>query len=268
MARTEHAFGGIGAYLAQLEPDLYGRRRMRRRIVEEVRGHLEDAVARDVERGLSPEDAQHRAIERFGPPQVVINSWAESKGIGVVTNFTRFGGLAGIIGAIGLSLTMAYAEISWSFSIGWFAEIALAFGALLAIGMIAAYVRLRGKLGRYARIGFRLIVVGLIVGFGSSMLWFVPGGVFGILLLIGGVGLYLIGALRADVLPRGPLFMWTAAFVASVVVGVAGSVAGTDTGLVAAPVGYGLFSLGWVWLGAHLWKEDPLAERPVTPVAA
>lgn len=269
MARAEYAFAAIGAYVAQLEPDLFGRRRTRRRIAEEVRGHLEEAVARGIERGLSPEDAQRRAIEHFGPPPVVINSWAESKGIGVVTNFTRFGGLAGIVGAIGLSLTMAYAEISWSFSIGWFAETALAFGALLAIGMLAAYVRLRGKLGRYARIGFRLIVVGLIVGFGSSMLWFVPGGVFGILLLIAGVGLYLVGALRAGVLPKGPLFMWMAAFVASVVVGVAGSVIGIDTGLVVAPVGYGLFSLGWIWLGAHLWSEEPHPiEKTDTPVTA
>ncbi|MDQ3985518.1 MAG: permease prefix domain 1-containing protein [Actinomycetota bacterium] len=268
MARAEYPPGPISAYVAQLEPDLLGRARTRRRIAEEVRGHLEDAVALYEEGGLSPAQAQRRAIENFGPPQVVINSWAESKGIGVVTNFTRFGGQLGVVGAIGLSLTMAYAEISWSFSIGWFAEIALAFGALLAIGMIALYLRLRGKLGRYARVGFRLIVAGLIVGFGSSMLWFAPGGVFGIVLLIVGVGLYLLGALRANVVPSGPILMWMTGFVISLVTGLVGSATGTDTGAVAAGAGYGLFSLGWVWLGAHLWSEKPALEQTHTPAAA
>ena len=268
MARAEHSPGPVSAYIAQLEPDLFGRARTRRRIAEEVRGHLEDAVARHLEEGLSPEEAQRRAIKNFGSPQVVIDSWAESKGIGVVTNFTRFGGLLGIIGAVGLSLTMAYAEVSWSFSIGWFAEIALAFGALLAIGMLAVYFRLRGNLGRYARVGFTLIVAGLVVGFGSSMLWFVPGGVLGIVLLIVGVGLYLFGALRARVVPSGPIVMWVAAFLASTITGLAGSVTGTDTGLVATAAGYGLFCVGWVWLGAHLWSEKPALEETQTPAAA
>lgn len=267
MARTEQG-AAISAYIAQLEPDLFGRRSVRRRIAEEVRGHLEEAVEHGVKGGLSPEDAQHRAIEQFGDPQVVINSWAESKGIGVVTNFTRFGGLAGIIGVIGLSITMTYAEISWSFSIGWFAEIALAFGAFLAVGMVAAYVRLRGKLGRYGRIGFRMIIAGLVVGFGSSMLWFVPGGVAGIALLILGVALYLVGALHADVLPRGPILMWVVGFVTSVVIGLGGTATGVETGPFAMAAGYGLFSLGWVWLGAHLWSEQAAVEAGSEVTAA
>ena len=268
MASSEHRLEIVGAYLAQLEPDLFGSARTRRRIAEEVRGHLEDAVERGIEGGLAPEAAQKRAIEDFGPPRVVVNSWAESKGIGMVTNFTRFGGLTGLIGAIGLSATMAYSEISWSFSIGWFAEIALAFGALLAFGMFAVYMRLRGKLGRFGRIGFRLIIAGLIVGFGSSMLWFVPGGAVAIALLIIGVGLYLAGAMRADVLPRSPLFMWIAAFGASALIGLGGVVTGTDTGVVAMAAGYGLFSLGWVLLGSHLWAEKSGVQEGHTPLHA
>ncbi|MDQ3952365.1 MAG: hypothetical protein M3279_05300, partial [Actinomycetota bacterium] len=196
------------------------------------------------------------------------DSWAESKGIGVVTNFTRFGGLAGIVGALGLSVTFVWAEISWSFSIGWFAEVSLAFATFLAAGMVALYMRLRGRLGRYARAGFRMIAAGLIVGFGSSMLWFAPGGGIALALLVAGVSLYLLGALRADVVPRGPLLMWAAGFVLAVVVGFGGMIAGIDTGYVTMGVGYGLFDAGWLWLGAHLWRETDPAKRAPAAVAA
>jgi hypothetical protein len=265
VARAEPGFEAIGAYVAQLEPDLFGRRRMRRRIATEVRAHLEEAAAREIERGLPPTDAQKRAIERFGPPRTVINSWAESKGIGVVITFTRYGGLAGIIGALGLTASFVWAAISWSFSIRAFAEVALVFGALLVAGMVALYTRLRGKLGRYARVGFRLIITGLVVGFGSSMLWFVPGGVAAIAMLIVGAAFYLLGALRADVGPRQPLLLWAAGLVASVVIGLGGTVTGTETEYVAAGLGYGLFNAGWIWLGLHLWHEQPSTEEHTRP---
>jgi hypothetical protein len=241
---------------------------MRRRIAAEVRAHLEEAAADEVERGLQPADAQKRAIERFGPPQAVVNSWAESKGIGVVTNFTRFGGLAGIVGVLGFTASLVWAEISWSFSIGAFAEVALAFGAFLAVGMVALYMRLRGKLGRYARIGFRLIVAGLVVGFASSSLWFVPGGVAGLTMLIVGVAVYLLGAIRADVVPRTPLLLWVAGFALSVVIGFAGFLTSLETEYVAAGFGYGLFNLGWLWLGLHLWREQPADGEQRTPAVA
>jgi hypothetical protein len=268
VARAQHARDAIGVYVARLEPDLLGRRRTRRRIAEEIRGHLEDAAARYLDEGVAPRDAQARAIARFGAPQTVINSWAESKGIGVVTNFTRFGGLAGIIGALGLTASMVWAELSWSFSIGAFAEVALSFGALLAAGMIALYLRLRGKLGRLGRAGFMLIGTGLIVGFGSSMLWFVAGGIAGIALLIVGVALYLAGAFRANVVLRGPLYLWVAAFLSSVVIGLAGSVTGVETGFVAGGLGYGLFDAGWIWLGLHLWNEQQDAAEHHTAAIA
>lgn len=268
MASAEQRFEAVCAYVARLHPDLYGRARTRRRIAEEVRGHLEEATEHYLAEGMDAETAQRRAIEAFGEPQVVINSWAESKGIGVVTNFTRFGGLAGIVGALGLSAAMVGSEISWSFSIGWFAEVALTFGAFLAAGMVALYMRLRGKLGRYARVGFRLIIGGLIVGFGSSMLWFAPGGGIAIALLVAGAALYLLGALRAETVPRPPLLMWTTGFVLAVAVGFGGVIAGVDTGYVAMAAGYGLFDAGWLWIGAHLWRETNAAEGVHAPVTA
>jgi hypothetical protein len=260
MRRPQHEDGPLGAYVARLKPDLYGRANTRRRIAEEIRGHLEDARDRFIESGLDPDDAERKAVEDFGSPQVVINGWAESKGIGVITNFTRYGGLAGIVGAIGLVLSMVYADISWSFSIGWYAEIALMFGAFLAVGMFAAYMRLRGKLGRYARIGFRLIIAGLIIGFGSSAMWFAPGGAAGLTLLITGVALYLIGAIKADVLPREPFLLWFAAFVMATVVGFTGFFTSLETEYIASGVGYLGFVTGWVWLGLHMWNESSADE--------
>ncbi|MDQ3915318.1 MAG: permease prefix domain 1-containing protein [Actinomycetota bacterium] len=268
MARAEDGLEAVCSYVAQLQPDLVGRARTRRRIAEEVRGHLEEKAERYLSNGMDAEAAQRAAIEDFGPPQVVINSWAESKGIGVVTNFTRFGGLAGIVGALGFSAAMVWSEISWSFSIGWAAEVALTFGAFLAAGMVALYMRLRGKLGRYARVGFRTIAGGLVVGFGSSMLWFAPGGAVALAMLVAGTGFYLVGALRADVVPRGPLVVWATGFVLAVIVGFGGSVAGVDTGYAAMFFGYGLFDAGWVWLGTHLWNERTSAESTPAAVSA
>lgn len=267
MRRPRYEDGLLGTYVARLTPDLYGRATTRRRIADEIRGHLEDARDRFIAGGMNPEDAERKAVEDFGSPQVVINGWAESKGIGVITNFTRYGGLAGIVGAIGLVLSMVYAEISWSFSIGWYAEIALTFGAFLAVGMFAVYMRLRGKLGRYARVGFRLIIAGLIIGFGSSAMWFAPGGAAGLALLITGVALYLVGAIKAGVLPREPFLLWFAAFVVATVVGFTGFFIRLETEWVAAGVGYVGFVVGWVWLGLNMWNESP-ADEPQAAATA
>lgn len=268
MARAESGYEIIAAYVAQLEPDLFGRRRMRRRIAAEVRAHLEEAAAGELERGLPPADAQKRAIERFGPSQTVVNSWAESKGIGVVTNFTRYGGLAGIIGVVGLTAAFVWADISWSFSIGWFAEVSLVFAALLAAGMVALYMRLRGKLGRYGRVGFRLIFAGLVISFAFSAMWFTAGAAFGLVIAMIGVASYLLGAIRADVVPRQPLLLWVIAFVAATLISLVGAVTGIALGYVAVGLGYGLFNAGWIWLGLHLWHEQPSTEEHHTPAVA
>lgn len=268
MDRAEAGFETLRAYVARLQPDLLGRAGTRRRIAEEIHGHLEDSVESYLAQGLDPEAAQLKAIEDFGAPHVVINSWAESKGVGMVTNFTRFGGLAGMVGALGLSTAFVWSEVSWSFSIGWFAEVALTFAALLAVGMVALYLRLRGKLGRYGRTGFRLIVGGLVVGFVSGLLWFTPGGGVALAMLTTGSALALTGAIRADVVPRGALLLWAIAFVMAVVVGYAGMLAGVDTGYVVGAIGYGLFDAGWLWLGLHLWNERAASNDTHRPVTA
>ena len=56
----------IADYLEQLSQLL--RRRGRRRILDEVRGHLLDAASADPAYVVDPERAARRAVERFGPP--------------------------------------------------------------------------------------------------------------------------------------------------------------------------------------------------------
>ncbi|MGD0385977.1 MAG: permease prefix domain 1-containing protein [Solirubrobacteraceae bacterium] len=56
----------IAEYLDELSRQL--RRGRRARILAEVRAHLLDAAAADASRGIDPDRAARRAVERFGPP--------------------------------------------------------------------------------------------------------------------------------------------------------------------------------------------------------
>lgn len=65
----------IDAYLAQLRQMLEVSPRAKKRILWEVEDHLSEAAAREERRGLSVEAAQRAAIARFGPPQLVAQSF-------------------------------------------------------------------------------------------------------------------------------------------------------------------------------------------------
>ncbi|MCA1707775.1 MAG: permease prefix domain 1-containing protein, partial [Actinobacteria bacterium] len=110
----------IDTFVSMLEPNLVGHARLRRRLCEEMQGHLEDAAERYRARGLSVEESQQRAIDDFGPPELVVGGWAESKGVGVPTTFTRHAGLAGVIGALGLGASLIYQQMSSTYSHGLF----------------------------------------------------------------------------------------------------------------------------------------------------
>lgn len=66
-------------YLAEL------RRELRRlgvpagRFLEETRGHLADGVEAGRARGLSPEEAEHEAVARYGDPRMVAAKFAAGK---------------------------------------------------------------------------------------------------------------------------------------------------------------------------------------------
>jgi hypothetical protein len=61
----------VNDYITQFEGQLRLRGIVDPRILAEAREHLVDAVEDGRRRGLSIDDAEHEALERFGPPDVV-----------------------------------------------------------------------------------------------------------------------------------------------------------------------------------------------------
>ena len=58
---------------------------LRPRLELEVIGHLEDAAAGHRERGLSPAEAEERAVRDFGAPDVIARQLLEDLGDSMVT---------------------------------------------------------------------------------------------------------------------------------------------------------------------------------------
>jgi hypothetical protein len=66
----------LEAYLRRLERELRMRGLTDRRIVDEAREHLFDAVEHGLRRGLSADAAEREALVRFGSPEVVAEHFA------------------------------------------------------------------------------------------------------------------------------------------------------------------------------------------------
>jgi len=66
----------VGAYLSRLEYELRRRGLVSTRIIDEVREHLLDAVEAGIRRGLSVDAAEHEALIKFGPVEIVAASFA------------------------------------------------------------------------------------------------------------------------------------------------------------------------------------------------
>lgn len=69
----------VDAYLKQLRRELRRQFIIDKRIIDEVRGHLDDAIDRERERGTSPGSAESRAIQDFGAPELVAASFAADR---------------------------------------------------------------------------------------------------------------------------------------------------------------------------------------------
>jgi hypothetical protein len=67
----------IEQYLRQLESLLHVDARLAARILDEARDHLLTHLQRELDAGVSPAEAEGRAIARFGPPQQVAASFRE-----------------------------------------------------------------------------------------------------------------------------------------------------------------------------------------------
>ena len=64
----------IDDYLARLRQELQRHGCEDARLIEEAREHLADDIDEGVRRGLTPEEAEREAFERFGPPEVIARS--------------------------------------------------------------------------------------------------------------------------------------------------------------------------------------------------
>jgi predicted DNA-binding WGR domain protein len=69
----------LEAYLSRLERELRKRGLQDRRIVDEAREHLFDAVEGELQRGLSIDAAESEALVRFGPPEMVAAYFARNE---------------------------------------------------------------------------------------------------------------------------------------------------------------------------------------------
>jgi hypothetical protein len=69
----------LDAYLSQFERELRKHGTLDRRIVEEAREHLVDAIEEGLQRGLSADEAEREAFVRFGPPETVAAHFATER---------------------------------------------------------------------------------------------------------------------------------------------------------------------------------------------
>ena len=66
--------------LAVFEAELRGPRRARRRLLDEVAAHLEDALDAALATGARRHEAEHTVLERFGDPRAAATVWNCERG--------------------------------------------------------------------------------------------------------------------------------------------------------------------------------------------
>ena len=105
----------IDAYLDRLLRELRGAPGEVRRFLSEAEEHLRDATATGVAEGLPEEDAQRRAIERFGSPRLVARRFSGSaaplpRGAVLAALARALAGL-GAVGLIAIGVSGLIAEV-------------------------------------------------------------------------------------------------------------------------------------------------------------
>lgn len=110
----------IDAYLDRLMVELRGAAPDVRRVLAEAEEHLRDSAAEGIDAGLSPEEAERRAVERFGPARLVAQRFAADSPV----RLSR-----AVLGQIALSLLM----------LGGIGFVAIGASGVVAAGMGAAW---------------------------------------------------------------------------------------------------------------------------------
>lgn len=243
---AEH--GVIDAYVAQLG-GLLGSRRAER-IADEVRDHLWERAAQLMSSGRPPEDAERAAVEAFGEPGELARELNEQGGA-MPSPFTRWAGLAGMLGVVTLAVGLATIPETRPGEIDPAPNVLLPISlALLLAGLAALIARTWGAFGRARGVAAAvLIVAGLSlvpVGYGAA-------GWAAATLLIVGFGVLFDVILREAVLPRPA----TTLFVVSLVALSLLSPTSLDKESPPYYAGFALMVTGWLWLHYTLWSERP-----------
>jgi hypothetical protein len=69
----------LDMYLSRLEDELRKHGLTDTRILDEAREHLVDSIRSGLERGLSPEAAEHEAFSNFGPPGIIAAAFVQGR---------------------------------------------------------------------------------------------------------------------------------------------------------------------------------------------
>jgi hypothetical protein len=105
----------IEGYLDQLLTHLRGSATDVRRILAETEDHLRDATAELVAAGASKEEAQRRAIERFGPPRALARRFSTRltpvPPAATAAELVRAAVLLGAVGLVAIGVSGALAEL-------------------------------------------------------------------------------------------------------------------------------------------------------------
>src|SRR5687767_7126537 len=184
-------------------------------IVAESMDHLETTVERLVAGGRSRPEAEAQALARFGSAALVSRVFIEEakRGGAVSTRITRLGGLAAMLAPL-LAIAGEVGNLTIKRGVMHGGAIALLVSGFVVFAFSLWALRTRhGGLGGVGRVAFWLFVASPFIS--APFMWF-AGVVFFLVQLVV-VTLLGVGMLRARVLPRVPVALFSFAPVATVV---------------------------------------------------
>jgi hypothetical protein len=265
VARAEHAHSAFADYRAELQANLPFGRRTARRILTEIEDHLSEATSHLLDDGLAPSEARERAIERFGTPRTVAETFARSRGMGMPTTTTRLSGLGAMLIPVSvlLGLLLVYYD-GWGDPGHWVGSGLLfaAFGQL-AFFVAGLWKRHAGSLGNWGKAAIVILIASPFLSI--PFLWAAP---LALLVCLSVSFLLLsIGIWRAGRLPWKPLVLCALGPAYIVGVGWIGAIVGFDGARYFAAGGFPPIAIGFVWMGYVLWSEKAEKVSADPPVA-
>lgn len=256
--------GLITAYLRELDysvarlPDAAD-------IVAEAEDHLREVAERLVREGRSATEAEAEAVARFGSAALIARICVieAKRGAAVPTTRTRAAGLAALLTPV---LLVVGQYLNLSVDRGFVHGI----GVLMLSAAVPAFVfglwGLRARHGGLGPLGKVAMVTAVIAPFLVFQGWYGLFAAMGLLTLT--VIVLVIEMLRANVLPVLPLVLLATGPVGVIALVSGITATGGDAGDVwALPML--LTTIGFTWLGWHLWTEQAVdTRRRQEPLAA